>query len=176
MIIHYNKLNYGSFFSPEIQGAPYNVLAQHHTKNRSNQPPDLARLTKAAVHQADNHSQDVPQESDGEDLNQDNARAARHSKSTGELKPDTMAYYRGTPWSAILTQAKIKYRRHIALNHGFPDRDMHLCNARDILHLAIEEYKEENGIVDESEFLLLHICTFTDHSIKISNQFVIWNV
>jgi hypothetical protein len=75
-----------------------------------------------------------------------------------------MAYYKGTPWRVILMQAKIKYRRHIALNHGFPDRDEHLGDARDILLEAIEEFKGENGIVDESEFYFLYIlCTFTYH-------------
>ena len=60
-----------------------------------------------------------------------------------------MAYYRGTPWSAILAQAKIKYRRHIALIHGFPDRDEHLCDAHDILLEAIEEFKAEGRILDD---------------------------
>ena len=64
-----------------------------------------------------------------------------------------MAYYRGTPWKAILTQAKIKYRRHIALNHGFPDCDEHLGSVRDILLLAIEEFKNENETLNQSEFL-----------------------
>ena len=49
-------------------------------------------------------------------------------------------------------QAKIKYRRHIALNHGFPDRDEHLGDACDILLEAIEEFKAENGNVDQSVF------------------------
>lgn len=64
-----------------------------------------------------------------------------------------MAYYRGTPWIAILTQAKIKYRRHIVINHGFPDRDEHLGNAREVLLHAIEEFKNENETLDLSEFL-----------------------
>ena len=62
-------------------------------------------------------------------------------------------YYRGTPWKAILTQSKIKYQRHIALNHGFPDCDEHLGSARDILLLAIEEFKNENETLNQSEFL-----------------------
>lgn len=141
----------------EEEEAPHNVLAQHHEKNRSNQPPELARLSAAGLHQVEDHRQEGeinPQESDdeGQDQPQAEARAARHSRSTGEVKPDTMAYYRGTPWWFILTQAKIKYRRHIALNHGFPDRDEHLGDARDILLEAIEEYNDENGILDQSVF------------------------
>jgi hypothetical protein len=155
-------------FCIQEEGAPHNVLAQHHRKNRSNRPPDLARLStaaihQAAVHQANNHTQDHvennPQESDSEP--EDNSRAPRHSRSTGELRPDTMAYYRGTPWMAILTQAKIKYRRHIVLNHGFPDRDAHLGNARDILLQAIEEFKDENGVLDQSKlslFIYMYFC------------------
>lgn len=141
--------------SIQEEEAPRNVLAQHHQKNRSNQPPELARLSAAALQQVEDHSQEDennPQESDDEGLGQDQARAARHSKSTGEAKPDTMAYYRGTPWWFILTQAKIKYRRHIALNHGFPDRDEHLGDARDILLEAIGEYNDENGILDQGGF------------------------
>lgn len=144
------------------EGAPCNVLAQHRKKNHSNKPPGLDRLTAAAFHQTKKHGQDDkenPQESDDEDPEEDKdqPRAARHSKYNGERKPDTMVYYRGTPWSAILTQAKIKYRRHIALNHGFPDRDEHLCDARDILLEAIEEYKNENGILDQSRFVVYFI-------------------
>ena len=135
------------------EGAPHDVLAQHHKKNHSNRPPDLAQLSAAALHQAKEHSQEDEnnhQESDDED--QDQAQAACHSKSTGELKPDTMTYYKGTSWYFILMQAKIKYRRHIALNHGFPDRDEHLGAAHDILLEAIKEFKAKNGNVDRSVF------------------------
>jgi hypothetical protein len=124
----------------------------------------LARLSTAARHQAAKHNQDNednPQESDNEDQDQDQARAARHSRSTGEIKPDTMAYYKGTPWWVILMQAKIKYRRHIAVNHGFPDRDQYLVDARDILLEAIDEFKTENEIHDQSELFLLYIYTLT---------------
>jgi hypothetical protein len=147
--------------------APQNVLAQHHKTNRSNKPPDVARLSAAAQHQAegpDQDNEDNPQETgsedDGQDQdhgNQDHARAARHSKSTGEVKADTMTFYKGTPWFAILTQAKIKYRRHIALNHGFPDRDEDLGDARDILREAIEEFKGKNEVLDYSGFYSLYI-------------------
>ena len=134
------------------EGAPHDVLAQHQKKNHSNRPPDLARLSAAALHQAKEHSQEENNHQESDDEDQDQARAARHSKSTGELKPDTMTYYKGTSWYFILMQAKIKYRRHIALNHGFPDRDEHLGDARDILLEAIEEFKTENGNVDRSMF------------------------
>jgi hypothetical protein len=129
----------------------------------------LARLTAAALHQAKEHAQDDvddPRARESDDENQEPTRAARHSKSNGEVKPDTMAYYKGTPWWAILTQAKIKYRRHIALVHGFPDRDEHLGDARDILLEAIEDFVGENEILDQSGFYLLYICTFTYHSYR----------
>ena len=165
----------------EEEEAPHNVLAQHHEKNRSNQPPELARLSAAGLHQVEDHRQEGeinPQESDdeGQDQPQAEARAARHSRSTGEVKPDTMAYYRGTPWWFILTQAKIKYCRHIALNHGFPDRDEHLGDARDILLEAIEEYNDENGILDQSVFYWLYICIFTYYLVQITNQYMKWSV
>ena len=63
-----------------------------------------------------------------------------------------MTYYKGTSWYFILMQAKIKYRHHIALNHGFPDRDEHLGDARDILLEVIKEFKAKNGKVDQSVF------------------------
>ena len=146
------------------EGAPRNVLAQHHKTNRSNQPPGLSQLSTAARRQAMEHDQDEednPQESDNEGQDQDQARAARHSKSTGEIKPDTMAYYKGTPWWAILMQAKIKYRRHIAVNHGFPDCDQYLVDAHDILLEVIDEFKTENEVHDQGELYLLYIYTFT---------------
>ena len=124
----------------------------------------MARLATAALHQArrlDEDDEDNPQETDDEE--EDQMRATRHSRSTGEVKPDTMAYYKGTPWWAILTQAKIKYRRHIAINHGFPDRDQHLVDARDILLEAIDEFKTENEILDHSGSYLLYIYTFAYH-------------
>ena len=147
-----NTIQLTSSIQEEGPGAPRNVLTQHHKNNRSNQPPKLDRLAAAALHQAKEQSRDDvdnPQKGDDDSEDQEPVRAARHSKSTGELKPDTMAYYRGTPWSAILAQAKIKYRRHIALVHGFPDRDEHLCDAHDILLEAIEEFKAEGGILDQ---------------------------
>lgn len=164
------------------EGAPHNVLVQYHRKNSSNKPPESARLSTAALHQASQNGKDNPgaQESDDEDQGEDQARAARHSKSNGEAKSDTMAYYKGTPWWAILMKAKIKYRRHIALNHGFPDREEHLCDARDILLEEIEEFKEGNGILD-SEFIYIYIYflymyTFTYYLVKTTNQYVQWSV
>jgi hypothetical protein len=145
----------------------WDVLVQHHKKNRSNRAPELARLSTAALHQleAKKHGRDDPEETDdageqNEDQDHSSSRAARHSKSTGEVKADTLTYYKGTPWAEILRQAKIKYRRHIALNHGFPDRDEHLCDAREILFEAIEEFKSEHGILDQSGsiyFIYVHI-------------------
>jgi len=169
------QLTYGL----QDEQAPYDVVAQYRKKNRSNRPPQMARLSAAALHQAKKHGQDDernPHETDDEDQDedQDRSRAARHSKSTGEAKADTLTYYRGTHWSAILTQAKIKYRRHIALNHGFPDRDEHLCDARDILLETIDEFKDSNEILDQG-VCLLYICTFTNHLDKIYSQFVKWN-
>jgi hypothetical protein len=112
----------------------------------------LARLSNAALHQAKERSQDNENDSqESDDEAKDQTRAARHSKSTGEVRPDTMAFYKGTPWWVILTQAKIKYRRHIALNHGFPDRDDHLGEAREILLKAIKDFKGENESLDFSE-------------------------
>jgi hypothetical protein len=143
-------------------------------------------LLAAALHQNarrsknENNPQETREESDDEDQDEDNLkeRAARHSKSTGIAKPDTMAYYKGTAWWVILTQAKIKYRRHIALHHGFPDRDEHLGDARDILLQTIEEFKDENEILDQSGFYLLYICQciFTYYLVKITNQYAKWNV
>ena len=181
----------GIFFTQQTQltsgiqeegAAPHNVLGQHHKKNRANKPPELARLSTAALHQAKQDSQedeDIPQEPESDNEDEDQARAARHSKSTGDVKPDTMAYYKGTSWWAILMQAKIKYRCHIALNHGFPDCDEYLCDARDILLETIEEFKTANGILDQGGFyyLLYHdICTFTYHPVKITNQYAKWSV
>ena len=119
---------------------------------------------------------DGRQEDDDGDQDQGLGRAVRHSKSNGEVKPDTMAFYKGTPWWAILMKAKIKYRRHIALNHGFPDRDEHLGDARDILLEAIDEFKAENEIHDQSKFFFSNMCTLTNHPshVKITSQYVKW--
>ena len=49
----------------------HNVLGQHHKKNRSNRPPDLARLSTAALHQSKKYGLDEDdtqlEGSDGED-------------------------------------------------------------------------------------------------------------
>jgi hypothetical protein len=86
-----------------------------------------------------------------------------------------MAYYKNTPWWAILTKAKVKYRHHIAFNHGFPNRDEHLCDAHDILLEEIEVFKGEDGILDGG-FYLLYIHAFTYHLIKTTIQHVQWIV
>lgn len=54
----------------------------------------MAWLSTAALHQAKKHGQDDKENShkpDDEDQNedQDHSRAAHHSKSTGDVKPDT---------------------------------------------------------------------------------------
>ncbi|KAF8812145.1 hypothetical protein BYT27DRAFT_7207910 [Phlegmacium glaucopus] len=135
------------------------VLAHHRKKTRSNQPPQLQRLSAAAnrqaFHQRNHHAaQDSnAEESEGaDDEVQDYAktRAARNSNSSGNAKPDTLAFYKGSSWSSILVQAKIKYRRHIALHHGFPDRDEHLVDARKILFEVIAQFKDEGGVIDDT--------------------------
>ena len=153
-----------------------NVLVQHLKKNQSNRPPNLARLSTAASCQANMCGQgdeDNLQDSDDEDQNQ--ARAAHHSKSTGEVKADMMSYYRNTPWWAILMQAKIKFHRHIALHHGFPNCDEHLSEACDVLLEAIEEFQTENDIADQGK-LFLFIFSCTHYSVKTSIQYVTWTV
>jgi len=135
---------------------PQDVLARHHQKNRSNRQPQLETLSNAANYQMENHkrnntaAQDDTADEESSD-EQVRTRAPRHSKSTGEAKPDTLVYYRGTPWSSILIWAKVKYSRHIALYHGFPDRDKHLADATKILAEAIEEFRNEGAIIDARE-------------------------
>ena len=127
----------------EQEEVPCNVLVQHLKKNQSNRPPNLAWLLTAASRQANMCGQgdeDNLQDSDDKDQNQ--AQDAHHSKSTGEVKANTMSY-RNTPWWAILMQAKIKFHHHIALHHGFPDRDEHLSEAHNVLLEAIEEFQTE---------------------------------
>ena len=136
--------------------AQQDVLAQHHKKNHSYQPPELSRLSAIAIHQAENHEHDQhnnvnTEESDNENEEEDQAQAARDSKSTSIIKPNTLAYYKGSSWSAILTQAKVKYHHHIALHHGFPNLDKHLSDAHKIPFEAMAEYKDENGIINKSE-------------------------
>ena len=84
---------------------PQDVLARHHQKNHSNRPPQLETLSNAANYQMENHkrnntaAQDDTADEESSD-EQVRTRAPRHSKSTGEAKPDTLVYYRGTPWSS----------------------------------------------------------------------------
>ena len=140
------------------QDVPQDVLARHHQKNPSNRPPQLNRLSNAAMYQMNNRKRnntaqenDVDAETEESSGEQVRTRAPRHSKSIGEAKPDTLAYYKGTSWSSILIRAKAKYARHIALYHGFPDRDEHLAEATKILTGTIEEYKNEGNIIDARE-------------------------
>ena len=70
-------------------GAPHNVLTQHHKNNCSNQPPKLDRLVAAAAKEQSRDDVDNSQKGDDDSEDQEPVRAACHSKSTGELKPDT---------------------------------------------------------------------------------------
>ena len=131
-----------------------------------------------AHHQAKEHIQeDEDNFQDSDDEDQDQTRAACHSKSTGEVKPDVISYYKGTPWWAILMKAKIKYRHHIALNHGFPDHDLHLGDAREVLLEAINKFKIDNEILDQGTvFFSLYILIFTYQLVQITNQYARWIV
>lgn len=143
------------------EDTPQNVLARHHQKNRSNRPPQLDTLSNVATYQMTNRKRNntaaqennvdaAVDESSDEEVR---TRAPRHSKSTGEAKPDTLAYYKGTTWTSILIWAKVKYSRHIALYHGFPDRDEHLADATKILAETIEEYRDSEGnVIDTREY------------------------
>ena len=92
-----NTIQLTSSIQEEGPRAPRNVLTQHHKNNCSNQPPKLDQLAAAALHQAKEQSRDDmdnPQKGDDDSEDQEPVRAACHSKSTGELKPDTMALSR----------------------------------------------------------------------------------
>ena len=133
----------------------------------------MSRLSAAATNQANNRQYHGPadhgdnlddpahhgsgndtQPEEPDHSEQVKTRAARHSKSTGEARPDTLKYYKGTSWNSVLENAKMKYRRHIALYHGFPDRDTDLGDATKLIAEAIAEFEDNDGILDDGEFIL----------------------
>jgi hypothetical protein len=142
----------------------HDVVTQHRKTNPSNRPPQLTRLSIAATHQANNcqhDNNDIDMQSGAESDHLEQKRATRHSKSTGEAKPDTLKYYKGTSWSSVLEKAKMKYRRHIALRHGFPDRDTDLGDASKLIAEAMAEFEDDGGILNDSEFIhTCKVCTF----------------
>jgi hypothetical protein len=128
-----------------------NVLEQHHQPNQANRAPGVERLAAAAGRQQDanpEHEIDVDDQVSDEEPQQQ--RAPRHSKSNGaNIRPDTLAYYKGSPWKTVLERAKVKYRRFISLYHAFPTRDDHLDEAERILTDTIVECRDEGFILED---------------------------
>jgi len=62
-----------------------------------------------------------------------------------------MAYYPGA-WHTVLQAAKVKYRRHVYLNHAFPERSRHLSTATRLLTNEIARAEEEGTVLDHSKF------------------------
>lgn len=142
-----------------IQGN-FNILEQHHQRNRPNRPPTVSHLTSAAMQQeqppsAGLRTDDVVATNgdDDEVANLDSeGQQARipHRKSQGsEPHPKTIKYYPGS-WKTVLERAKQKFVRHTFINQGFALCDNDLGIARKIIHQEIirgraEELTLDNG-------------------------------
>lgn len=101
-------------------------------------------------------------------------RAPRHSKSTGEARPDTLKYYKGTSWTAVLENAKMMYRRHIALYHAFPDRDIDLGDATKLVAEAMSQFEQDEGILDDGELVHTLYNLYIHYLFKLIDTTVTW--
>ena len=102
-------------------------------------------------------------------------RAPRHSKSSGEARPDTLKYYKGTSWISVLENAKLMYRRHIALYHAFPECDTDLGDATKIVAEAMTEFKQDGGILDNgSKFISTLYNSYVYYVFKLIDTIVTW--
>ena len=70
--------------------------------------------------------------------------APRHSKSRGEISPQSLKYYEGS-WQEALRMAKQRFRCYTILYNVFPVRDIHLPEATQIIARVVEDMKDPEG-------------------------------
>jgi hypothetical protein len=130
----------------------YDVLAEHHKRNRKPRPPNPATLNemrKATQFRSDVTKDDEMQESES-DTAVDAIRTKRHSKTPyggKEALPTQLQFY-PSQWRDVLEQAKWKFRLWLSTECPFPDRLKHISEAEDCIDEALAEHKEDGGRVE----------------------------
>jgi len=135
----------------------FNILEQHHQRNRPNRPPTVSHLTSVAMQQEQPPSAGLRTDDDivstnGDDdevANEDQqAQIPHHPKSQGsEPHPKTIKYYPGS-WRTVLERSKQKFVRHTFINQGFALCDNDLGIARKIIHQEIVRGRAEELTLD----------------------------
>lgn len=69
---------------------------------------------------------------------------------------ETLKFY-PPGWRVVITKAKQYWRLHVATKNPFPNRAEHLEDAAALLTRAINEYQEEDGVLESG---LLFFCFF----------------
>ena len=129
-------------------GDTYDVLDDHHSRNRKPRAPDAQRLQLSAQ-QAGPQSDD----SDESAVQPKAKRAKRHSKTPYKFNagdPTQLQFYSGT-WVDILELAKRYFRLWIATEVNFPERETHLSDATNCLTRAVNEHRQEGSEVEEGK-------------------------
>jgi hypothetical protein len=132
--------------------------------NRSQVPAGCTGVPVKHSQVSVDHSQVAAELSDSsEDDHEDNGtdgkkvRAARHSKTHGDAKPNHLSYYSGS-WVDVLVAARNDYRRFLHITDPFPERNKdNLKDAHDILLEVIGEHVEMGGELDYGSLLFLSI-------------------
>jgi hypothetical protein len=157
---HSHSLFYSNCINIIIKGN-FNVLEQHHQRNRPNRAPTVSHLTSAATQQEQLQDQPcrVGQTDNSITTNNEVASsgsgdqhspAPRRSKSQRTPHPTTIKYYPAS-WKTVLERAKKRFERYTFINHGFAARNQHLSFACAILHEEIARGKADQLTLDNGK-------------------------
>ena len=155
----------------------YDVLADHHDRNRKPKAPSADRLRHSAIYHrrwpkrvADSDNKIVP-DSEAEELENDLEENSQSDDSEGpsrkrtkrnstrhQPKPTQIQFYLGT-WADLLERAKQFFRLWLIKECPFPERDVNLLSAQHVLEKAMEEFEAKDCEVEDGR------CKSTCHNI-----------
>lgn len=151
----------------------YDVISDHHKRNRMPKPPSLDRLRHSLTHQRrwpkrileedeDEIVPDSEEEPEDEDSQSDNneepaRKRIKRNSTPRDAKPTQLRFYPGT-WQDVLERAKQLYRLWAVEECPFPERECHLLNALKCLEAAMEEFEQKGREVEAGTCKCAFLC------------------
>jgi hypothetical protein len=137
----------------------YNVVEEHHKKNRPPKAPtskSLKSIPNSSDVDADTMSNSSA--SDGPDSaeeSEDNSRVPRHSKTPYRSRAynATQLQFYPPQWTIVLDAAKDNSRCFTATEWAFPKRRKHVKELKVALTSAIAAHQAEGGLLERGKFL-----------------------
>lgn len=143
----------------EVDNDGYDVLDQHHKRNK----PSKAPLFFADSDNENASSDNSKTEDDDEDeaSSEGHAKTKRHSKTPyGSSAPNpTQLHFYPAQWTEVLELAKMKWRLQLVIRWAFPKRQHPETTEalKECLTTAIADHEADHGLVEKGEVFILSI-------------------